>query len=258
MRKTATTVTVTTLVLGIFGAFFRWLQITNAFDRESGLPISGHGTTVVFLVYIFLAAAVIVGLTYGWLGRYSCSRDAAALRSRTAIPRVLGWIFGAGFAAASCVLMFFSDFGSYPLMQRLLGAAGILAGLCFPFLPGKPDGSVHSFARTASALAALFFCYWLVFCYRANSNDPILWNFAPEILALAATTAAFYYVAAFHFGAGRGSRALLAVQLGAFFDMTVLFEDRTAVTTVMFLAAAAMLLTAEFLIIENMQDKRED
>ena len=258
MRKTATTVTVTTLVLGIFGAFFRWLQITNAYDPESGLPIPGHGTTVVFLIYIILAAAAIAVLTYVWLGRCACAKDVSALRSHTGFPRVLSWIFGIGFAAAACVIMFFSDFGRYPLMQRLLGALGILSGLCFPFLPGKTDGSAHSIARTAAVIVSAFCCYWLVFSYRCNSIDPILWNFAPEILALAATVTAFYYVAAFHYGAGRGSRALLSVQLAVFFDMTVLFENRTAAATVMFLTAAAMLLMTEFLIVENMWDRRKE
>ena len=46
MRKTALTLTVSTLVLGIFGAFLRWLQTMSAFDKETGFPIPGAGTTV--------------------------------------------------------------------------------------------------------------------------------------------------------------------------------------------------------------------
>ena len=55
MRKSALTFTVTTLVLGIFGAFFRWLQNANAFDAETGCAIPGHGTSIVFLIYFLKA-----------------------------------------------------------------------------------------------------------------------------------------------------------------------------------------------------------
>lgn len=258
MRKTAAAFTVTTLVLGIFGAFFRWLQNTNAFDKATGLPVPAHGTTIVFLIYCVLAVAAVTVLSFVWLRRYAFAKDITALRSATPIPIVLGWILAAGFVLAACVVLFFADFGAYPTIQRIFGAFAILGGVCFPFLIGKPDGSIRSFGRTAAAVAVLFFCFWLIYCYRINSGDPILMNYATEILAVAAAAAAMYYVASFHFGAGYGRRAVFAVQLAVFFNFSTLFDTRSTAMTVMFLCTTGILLILEFLLLENMKQTAEN
>ena len=254
MRKTAATVTVSTLILGIFGAFFRWLQNLNAFEKETGFPIRAHGTTIVFLIYCALAIAAIAVMCFVWLRRYTCGRDVSALRCSTRVPAVLSWIFGVGFALGACVVLFFSDFGTYPTMQRIFGAFGIIGGLCFPFLTAKADGSARSFGTAAASTAVIFACYALVFCYRIHSEDPIVGGYAVEVLAVAAAAAALYYVAAFHFSAARGSRALFAVQLGVFFCVSTLFDSHSNSVTVMFLCMTGMLLLVEFLLVENLRD----
>ena len=254
MRKTAVTLTVFTLVLGVFGAFLRWLQTINAFDETTGCLIPGSGTTLVFVLYCILAAAAICALTLGWLRRYDCAADAAALHCDSMIPTVLGWIFCALFLVASVVTLFTAHQARYPLMQRLLGAFGILAALSLPIVIGK-NRSGSSVGRTAAAVATLFFCFWLVCSYRMNAEDPVVWNFAVEILALACSTVAFYYLAAFHFGAGHGSRALLAVQLAVFFDLATLFDSRGTAALVMLVVTAAVLLTAEYLLLSNLRDR---
>ena len=254
MRKTAATVTVTTLILGIFGAFFRWLQKHNAFEKETGYPIPFHGTTIVFLIYCVLAIAFIAALCFVWLRRYSCNKDVSALRCSTHVPAVLSWIFGVGFALGAAVVLFFSDYGTYPTMQRIFGAFGIIGGLCFPFLIAKTDGHARSFGAAAASAADIFACYALVFCYRSHSMDPIIGGYAVEILAVAAAAAALYYVAAFHYGAARGSRALFAVQLGVFFCVSTLFDGHSNPVSVMFLCMTGMLLLTEFLLLENLQD----
>ena len=256
MRKAAATLTVTTLVLGIFGAFFRWLQNINAFEAETGLLKPFHGTTIVFLIYCVVAIAAIAVLSFGWMKRYAGERDVTALRSTTPVPAVLGWVLGVGFVLAAVILLFTADFSANPMAQRLFGAAGIFGGLCFPFLPGRLDGRVNSIGRTAAAVAVLFCCCWLIFCYYVNRADPVIFSFAVEILAIASTAVAFYYIAAFHYGAGQNGRALLAVQLASFFNVTALFDSRRLAFTAMLLIAAAMTLMFEFLLVENMRDKQ--
>lgn len=258
MRKSALTFTVTTLVLGIFGAFFRWLQNANAFDAETGCAIPGHGTSIVFLIYCVLAVAAVLVLTLGWFRRFDYGKDASALRDSTPLPTILCWLLGVVFAAASCVMLFGSDLSRFPAAQRLFGAGGILAGLCLPFLPAKKDGSSHSLSAVAAAAAVIFCCYWLLFCYRIHADDPVIWRFATEILAVAASAAAFYYIAAFHYQAGHGSRALLAVQLAAFFNIVCLFDKRNLALGLMFFITAVLMLLMEYLIIQNMWEKRID
>ena len=258
MRKTALTLTVSTLVLGIFGAFLRWLQTMSAFEKETGFLIPGAGTTVVFLIYSFLVVVAFIIVTLVWLARFDRGTDAArALRCDTVIPRVLGWVLCAAFAAAACLLLFSAGTSRYPMMQRLLGAFGILAALSFPFLFGKKGGSGDGpVGRAAAVVITLFYCYWLVACYKTNSEDPVIWNFGVMILALAAAASAFYFVATYFFGAGHGGRALIAAQLGVYLSVTALFEEHGTALSVMLGATAAMLLIVEYLLIANMSETK--
>lgn len=256
MQKTALTLTVSTLVLGIFGAFLRWLQTMNAFEQETGFPVPGAGTTVVFLIYSVLVIAAFCVVTCVWLGRFGRGTDAArALRCGSIVPLVLGWVFCAAMAAASFVLLFSAAQSRYPLGQRLFGAFGILAAISIPFLFGKKGGSgAGAVGRSAAVVLTLFYCYWMVFCYKLNSEDPILWNFALEILAVAAATVAFYFIATFFFGTGHGVRALIAVELAIYFNIATLFEERSTAMNVLLGVTAAVLLLLEYLLIANMTE----
>lgn len=261
MRKTALTLTVSTLVLGIFGAFLRWLQTMSAFEKETGFSIPGAGTTVVFVIYSILAAAACVAVTVVWLGRFDRGTDAErALRCENALPFALSWGLCAAFAAASFLLLFTADQGRYPLGQRLFGAFGILAALSMPFLFGRKNGSgAGSLGRAASVVITLFYCYWLVYSYKLHSEDPVIWNFAPEILAIAAGAVAFYYIATYFFSAGRGGRALIAVELGVYLSVTTLFDSRSTAMSVLLIVTAALLLLLEYLLIANLSEThRED
>ena len=260
MRKTALTLTVSTLVLGIFGAFLRWLQTMSAFDKETGFPIPGAGTTIAFLVFSALAAAAFCVVTLVWLGRFDRGTDAArALRCDSVAPLVLGWVFCAVMAAASVILLFTAAQNRYPLGQRLFGAFGILAALSIPFLFGKKGGSgAGPFGRSAAVIVTLFYCYWMVFCYKTNSEDPVLWNFAVMVLALAASTAALYFVTTFFFNAGHGGRALVAAELGAYLCIVTVFEEHGTALNVLLGATAALLLLLEYLLIANMSEAHTD
>lgn len=248
---------VTTLVLGVFGAFLRWLQNAGAYDPETGCITPWHGTTIALLLYCVFAVALLLAIDLLWLRRYVRSSDAAALRCASRLPAVLSWICAGAFVLAACILMFSAAQSRYPLAQRLLGAFGILAGLSFPFLPGKQDGSGHVLGRTAASALTLFCCFWLVCSWRSHSENPEVWVFVMEILAIAASTVAFYYIAAYHFGAGRGGRALPAVQLAAFFDLVTLFDARSTVQRLMILVFAGMLLLLETLLIGNLEEPRD-
>ncbi len=257
MRKTALTLTVSTLVLGIFGAFLRWLQTMNAFDKETGFPIPGAGTTVVFVIYSVLVAAGLCVVTLAWLGRFGHSADAkTALCCDSIVPQIAGWILCTAFAAASCILLFSAGQNRYPLAQRLFGAFGILAGLSIPFLFGKKEGSgAGPMGRGAAVVITLFYCFWMVFCYKLNSEDPVLWNFAPEILAVTAATAAFYFITTYFFGAGHSGRALIAVGLAVYLNVATLFDERGTAENVLLGVTAAVLLLLEYLLIANMTEQ---
>jgi len=254
MRKFALPVTVGTLVVGIFGAFFRWLQDLNAFEQGTGLPVPHAGTTTVFLVYSLIAAAALAGAVLVWLR--GCEKPAAiegALRCRSALPSVIGWICGGLIVLAAAVMLFSARGARFPRFQQVFGAAGIIAGLCFPQIVMKKDAEKQApLGRAAGVYLSLFYCLWLTFCYRTYSEDPVIWGFAVEILAVAAAAAAFYYIAIAMYGRSRGDRAMLAGALAIYLNIAGLFDQRSTAITVMMAATAGILLLMEYLILCNL------
>ena len=258
MRKTALTLTVSTLVLGIFGAFLHWLWTLNAIDPETGYLVRGAGTTVVFILYSAVAVAAILALNLFWLRGFEKAPDAGkALHCERIYPLVIAWVLCAAIAASSCLLLFSAGHSRYPLWQRLFGAFGILAGLSVPLLFGKKGAAAGAMGSGAACVVTLFYCFWLLFGYKSHSSEPVIWSFALEILAVAAAAVALYQVTRYYYGVGSGTRTMIMVQLGVYLNIATLFEQRSTAWNVLLGATAALLLLFEFLLIENMWEKRD-
>ena len=258
MQKNALAVTVSTMVMGVFGAFLRWLQDRTIFDPETGLAARGAAISIVCAIYLALAFFAMLALVIFWLRRYEKVPEAGeALRARTALPAAVTWALCAVFAVGGLMRMFSAMQSVAPRFQRVFGAGAILSAACFPFLAGGKEGRPHPLGRLASAILALFSCFWLVFCYVVNEQNPVLWSYAPEILAITASTLAFYYICRWHYGAAKPNAALLFVQAGAFLNLCILPDSRSASATAMFAVTAALLLTLEFLMVNNLREPAE-
>lgn len=258
MQKNALAITVSTVVMGVFGAFLRWLQDRTIFEAETGLAVRGAAISTVCALYFVLALIAMLALVVFWLRRYEkAPRAGAALRTRTALPAAAAWLLCAVFAVGGLMRMFSATEAASPQFQRIFGACAILAAACFPFLAGGKEGRPHPLGRLASAVLALFFCLWLVFCYVTNEQNPVLWSYAPEILAITASTLAFYYICCWHYDTAKPNAALLFVQAGVFLNLCILPDSRSKSATAMFAATALLLLLLEFLMVNNLRDPAE-
>ena len=259
MRKDALPLMLSTLVLGIFGAFLRWLQLMNIFDEATGLARRGAPISIVYIVYSVVAVAMMLCIVKIWLRRYDRSLDAGnALHCFTAVPSIALWVFAAAFAAAALFTMFAANDTRNPMIQRVFGAAGIIAGCCMPFLLSKRESRTENpMARSAVIYLVLFYCLWLIYSYKVHSEDPVLWSYAPEILAVCASVGAFYYIAAYFYGRAKSDAALFTVQLAAFLNICTIFDERAFWLNVMFGVTAALMLMLEFILIANMRESSE-
>lgn len=254
MQKNALPITLATLVAAIFGSFLRWLQTRNIFD-ESGLAIRGAAISIIYAVYTVLVLAAICVLAAALLKHCSAPKEAdAALADPTVFPFAAAVALAAVFICCAVVAMFTADSGKYPIMQRIFGAFGIFAGLCLPFLPGKKSGGHSSFSGTAAVVLTLFCCYWLVFDYRLNAENPVMWAYAPELLATIATTLAIYHIAAYFHGRAKPRPTLITVLAAVFFDISVVFDARALWLTGLYAVSALMLLIIEFLLLSNLKE----
>jgi len=265
MKKNVLPITLATLVVSIFGAFLRWLQTRTLFD-EFGLPVRGAGISVVYVIYLLLAFVCICVFVFYGLRKFSAAEDAAtALTVRTAAPVVISCVLAVILVYSGLTAMFSASqmeassihWVSFSFMQRIFGAFAIFAGLCLPFLPAKRTGGHSSFSPAASIVLILFCCYWLVFAYCLVAENPSIWTYAPEILAVAATTLAFYYLAAFFYDRAKPKRALTAVLTAVLLNSSVIFDtDRPYFTGVFFVGTLFLLMMA-YLLLENLQEIKE-
>ena len=178
-------------------AFLRILSLRTGFD-DALLPVGSFASLALPLVLI-AAAAVFILLARA----YPAQRD---------LSGSIGEYF---------------DFAeTLPVMLCVLGAFALIAGAALTVIsPGRTLSvlllAVFQFAAGASVIYVLFtlrrsaplpgvvlltpvyaLVLQLIFVYRATAVDPVLAHFYPEILALAALTAAFLEFSAFAFRNG--------------------------------------------------------
>jgi len=258
MRKNALTVLLATLVVSVFGAFLRWLQTKNIFEAETGLPIRGAAISIVCVVYCVLVLAAIIAFARLCVKNYTAATEpAAALRCGTAVPKVLAIVFAVIFVCGALVVLFTAEYSRFPMLQRVFGAFAIFGGLCFPFFPPKRENGGMGTARTASVILTLVCCFWLIFDYRTNAESPVVWEYAPEVLALAMTTLGVFQIAAYYHGRAKPENALRVLLFASFLDISVVFDTRSTALTAMLEAAAGLMLLMTFLLLENLKERGE-
>ena len=259
MQKNAVTATVTTLIICIFGAFLRWLQNMNMFEEDTGLVVPHAATSAAFVVFSLAMFAVMAGMILLWLRRWGRPQDAEILfRVSSPIPAALTWLLCAVMVLCGIALMFSAGSSRLPMFQRLLGAAAIVAGAAFPFLPGRILGGASPLGKPAAVYLPLFYCFWMVCAYLVNTDNPVLWTYALEIVALAATAAAFYYMGGVFYGRGTATAALIMSQIAAYLDIVLLSDSLRTVFRAMLAASGLMLLLMEYVMISNLKEPSSD
>lgn len=256
MRKDALKVVLVTCVAGIFGAFFRWLQNMNAFEADTGLMVRGAKTTVLMTVYMLAAAALFAAVVL--LGLKNWGKKTApeqALRPSTVVPDIICKACGVVTAAVSVILMLAAGAERYPTLERLFAAMGIFAGAAMLFITGKRDGSAPG-SKSAVLVIVLFACMWLIRSYKSNAEDPVIWAFVVEILTVVVTTLAWYELAAYYYGRPKPNAALFFVQAAAFMNITTLSDSRGLLMQALFFVQAVLMLTFEYLLVENLAESQ--
>ena len=257
MRNTnAFTLCLVSFVAGIFGFFLRWLQLLNGF--EDGLAIPGATIATVFALYSLVVVLLFAGINLLLLKKRSFSTDpCVALTAGNIIPRLIMWAVAALMAIACLILMFSSDFARYPTMQRLTAALGIFAALCLPFLLRKKGSEEAGFSSSAALIPVLFGCLWLVTAYRVESENPILWSYVLEMLAIVAVTLSFYYIAAYFYGRAKPLRCVFSMQISTYLCMCTLMDSHSLGEKLLFGCLAAAMLVLEFVLFCSAAEKAD-
>ena len=243
--------------LGAFGAFFRWLQMQVARDAETGMMDSSILSILVPLT--ILCAAVLLYLRLKKLcdGEKALPTEFyAALKGSSVLCPVISWMIGVFTAIGGVVTMLNVTLDAQRGLYIVIAALGILCGLSFPLICSAARKRYSpGLTSLFMTLPVIMYCLWLIACYKANSNNPNLWVYAIEIIAVCCIITAFYYTAGFPYGRAKPRWAAYFCMMGAFLGFVTLADGRYLGLQLMLLGSVGMLIMENWLIIQNMRDK---
>ena len=234
MRKHALTLTCTACVFGAFGIFCRWIQGMSAFE-ENGLYITGNLWGIILIIMYIAAFGSLLGFCIFFKKRETLASPpefglATAGNTRIALP--IAALFALIMAGGSAALLITAGQEQLAKLLRVLALLGIFLACGFMGMAGSngkssPRGSaLEAGLCLASALPVACCCFWLVVSYRQDAATSVVWSYAPEIIALASSLLAFYYLAGHAYGRPRPFAAIFFCEFGAFSCFVTLPDSR--------------------------------
>ena len=192
---------------GAFGVFLRWLQLQLAFN-ELGLPDQSLFHALSFCSVVGAAAGSFSGLVHRFEKQrlYLPDEFSGGLLQPGALYRIArialrpGRLRGRGAALHAD--------GDGP-EQHGLSVSSPFSACSWDRLPAlagfanrKPQPAPGVLCVLAS-FPMLFLAAWMVICYKVNTINSVIWSYAPELVAVAASMFAFFRLGGYAFGRPR-------------------------------------------------------
>ena len=257
MQKEAGLTTLFTCAAGAIGLFVRWLQLSSVFDPENGLPARGSAATIALVVTILFYAGALFIIVRSLKNSEKRSEYREALRGRSIFYPLVAIMLGTVTIIAAISMFFGASHQERSGLWRVLAIAAVFCGASYPLLSlGPKRGGGNALTCLAAVIPTVFFCVWLVISYMINAADPVIWNYAIEILATSGAVLGFYYYAGYAFGRPRPLSALYFSHLGAFFCMITVADAQSLSAQIIFGASAVMLLMLSTMLVGNFEKIR--
>lgn len=254
MRK-STYLPALAVVLGAAGFGLRRWAVSDAFEPDTGLALSGHPSFLLLGALTVLAVVVLALLCRGGrkltdgecpLALSGVSPLHMTLASAAAILTILAG--GASFLDLLSVFhaVTYYDSGLLSCVNPLLlGALAVVSGICLLVLARQRYqlGREVSFSFLP-LIPAFFTCFWLIDVYRVRASDPVILEYAWFFLADIALVLALYCAAGFAFRNGKPFMALYWSLLAVVFALTTA-ADPHSLTEYLLLAAGILWCLAQ-------------
>ncbi len=261
MQKNALVSLCITGVFGAFGAFFRWIQNLTAYEISTGLYSSGNiwGIAIIALGILFCTVQAV--RSYMFRSEKLCLPNDTheVYGAKNLVFRYTYRIFALLLAIGALIVLLTPQYGVFANSDRLLGILGLGAALGFFVLMYSADKR-----RTAGpdafgcVLMVIFYGYWLVASYRENTATPTIWAYSAEIVALAASLLAVYYVAGVPFTKPAPYLTPFFTQLSALLCLVTLPDERAMGKQIMIMATASIMLLFSWQTISALRVRKDD
>lgn len=215
-----------TVIMGIFGAFLRWLQTQNIFEADTGLAIPHSPLSYAVVSFVLLFAVLL----YLWIRRLKTvdfpAKYPDVYSKSFPLVTIAAELIGAVMAIGGVLTLVRAVKTTGTVFDLILGLFTLLcaAGLTTLIISaGKPAKKNSGYW---SAISIVFYiCFWLIAAYKFSAADPVIWHFAPRLLAISATVLAFYFIAGFIFNKPRPMASLYFGLLSTFLCIITLADS---------------------------------
>lgn len=235
----------------ILGVLLRWYQLTRVYDPVTAMPRTGSLASltlsllpIAFIIFLFLLLRCInKSLTAEQLEKLA--------GGRTILMPLLCTLLGIT-VCVSGVLMLRAIYSfPFPNLRQIVALFVIAAGIgvtVMGFLAKTPEKSI---ACPMFILPVACFCIYLIVFYKEVQNDPVVWNYAVQILAVAVNALSFFHLAGFVFHRPRPLHAVFFCLLAFSVSITCLADSLILSETLLFVAMALVNLLFAVTILEN-------
>lgn len=206
-----------TVIMGIFGAFLRWLQIQNIIEADTGLATRNSPWSFALIFFVILFAVLLWLLVRKLKDIDFPLRYPEVYSKSVPFASIVAVFIGVIIAIGGVLTVLRSVQSSKTVFDLVLGlfsfvcAGGIASFIGSATKPEKKSQGVFG------AISIVFYlCFWLIAAYKFSAKDPVTWDYAPRLLAIAATLLAFYFIAGFVFNKPRPIASLYLGLLSTF------------------------------------------
>ena len=255
MQKKALEITCYVAGGGAFGVFLRWLQVMIAFNEQGLVNPSAFN----IMVPAFLIAAAVVFLRFlnqdDQKQLYVPDALVPALKNDYRLFSVLCWLAGGIVVVGALALLAKSETDKFVRFLRVLSAMGAVSGVSAPLLLelAHREEERTGLLCLVSLPPVILFAAWLVYLYRINSINSVLWSYVPEMLTVSVVMFAFARIAGFAFGAAKPRRARFDAMFGGLLCLMSLADDRYMGMQLMLLGTAMLLMLYNWAMICNLR-----
>lgn len=241
---------------GAFGVFLRWLQVMIAFN-DLGL-VDRSAFNVIFPAFVAAAALVFLRfLKRDDQRRLSVPEDfVGALKNDYQLFGLINWLAGLVVLVGAMLLLSKSETDKFVRFLRVLSALAIVSAISAPLLLelAHRESERRGLQCAVSLPPIFFFAAWLVYLYRANSINSVLWSYVPEMVAVSAAMFAYARIAGFPFGTAKPRRVRFDCMIGAALCLMCLADKRYLGMQLMLFGTALQLLLYNWAMVFNLRE----
>ena len=244
---------------GAFGVFLRWLQVMIAFNDLGLVDRSAFNV----LVPAFVIAAAVVFLRF--LNQderdhlYVPEDLCGALSNDYRVFSILNWLAGIIVLTGALALLAKSETDKFVRFLRVLAALGAVYGVTAPLMLelAHREEDRKTLLCLLSLPPILLFAAWLVYLYRRNSINSVLWSYVPEMVTVVVVMFAYARIAGFAFDTAKPLRARFDCMMGAALCLMCLADERYMGMQLMLAGTAVQLMLYNWAMICNLQEGKE-